>query len=184
MRGTLRAVEQSLIEQLTPWIASGVIAIAGILIGRRIESRSAHAAWLRDQRLRAYAEAVAASREFRSKVAEMYHSPSRDSGEVVLSAANQIGNRLSMIDLVGPQRVASAAGDLWDAHRRLAQLLLDADSGLEPDPYSRVSLDETNEGNASVAAERQLIEVAAAEITWISGRSRVLGERFRVWLGG
>jgi len=42
---------QSLIEQLTPWLASGVVAL-GIFIGRRIERRDSYAAWLRDQRLR------------------------------------------------------------------------------------------------------------------------------------
>lgn len=136
------------------WIAFGgglvgiVFTLAITLVGATIESRREHKKWIRDQRLRAYADHLAATDNF-------LRAAKHDEDNSEFSAVTTDSIRsLSVVQLVGPDAVSASASIFQDATKEVAKRV-----NLHPrDP----ALDELDENRL---AKRRAFITAARKTT-------------------
>jgi hypothetical protein len=153
-------------------VAGGLSLLAtltGLVVGHRLQSRGAHASWLRERRLQAYGDVLAAVRDLDSLCAEMYHPPrpgAREEAMVkVLDAGNRVGAALGMLDVLGPAEVTKAGRAVADASHELLRVVLDVDKQLPVDPKDRVPLSELSEGDEALKARSAFIVAASSVVT-------------------
>lgn len=155
--------DPNLIEQITPWIASGAVALLGILVGRRLERRDAHKSWLRDRQMDAYARFVACSNDV-SEAAGQLHNAGRGSIQDLANLIRALTRADSEIRILGPADVRNAAGNHFHAHREMYRMLLDGALQGEMNPAGS-SLAATPEGREVVATEKEFIAAVSAVVT-------------------
>lgn len=103
------------------WIAlSGglvgvVLTLLGAFIGAIFQSRREHKKWIRDQRLRAYADHLAATDNF---LRAAQHD--EDNSEFSAVSTDSIRS-MSVVQLVGPDAVSTSASMLQDATKEVAK---------------------------------------------------------------
>lgn len=92
-----------------------VITLLGALIGAIFQSRREHKRWIRDQRLRAYADHLAATDNF---LRAAQHD--EDNSEFSAVSTDSIRS-MSVVQLVGPDAVSTSASMLQDATKEVAK---------------------------------------------------------------
>lgn len=160
--------DPSFVEQATPYLVSGVVAMAALMLGRWLERRDSHAAWLRERQLAAYTEFLQLSHDAWRGVAHLYIVPWTDSHRTRLTndvdVANlQMGRAASMIEMLGPAEVHQAAEHLSSAFDAAFQMVRDerllATARTQGHPLN------TQEGKALLNAERLFVRAARQRVT-------------------
>jgi len=105
--------DPSVVEQFWPLAVTGTFALLGVSFGKAWERRGGSAAWLRAQRLEAYAGYLEAHHKFWGQAGTVYRlplsDPSRpDAEEQLWEMMASIARGRARVDLVGPPSVARA----------------------------------------------------------------------------
>lgn len=131
-------------------LAGVVLTLLGALIGAIIQGRREHRKWIRDQRLRAYVDALAA-------IDNYLRAAQHDQDNSEFSAVTTDAIRsLSIVQLVGPDRV-SASADAYQAAAKASvrQLVL----GNDPRELDRLEDDRLAKRRAFIAAARRQVKI-------------------------
>lgn len=141
------------------WIAlaaglTGVIlTIVAGLVGAIIQGRREHKKWIRDQRLRAYVDHLAATDNY---LRAAQHD--EDGSEFAAVAADSI-RALSVVQLVGPGHMAESA-DAYQAAAKESVRHLNL-FPRDPERLDRVEDDRLAKRRAFIAAAREQVEIRA-----------------------
>ncbi len=150
-------------------LAGIVLTLLGALIGAIIQGRREHMKWIRDQRLHAYADHLAATDNF-------LRAAQQDSDGSELSAVTTDSIRaMSVVQLVGPDRVAEIAAAFQTATKEVVGRvnLHPRDPALDRLDKMR-ELGEAEEADSSAAAKHAETteDVQARHARWTSEYER------------
>ena len=109
-----------------PYLVSGLVALAGVVLGWLTQRRSERDAWQREKRLSAYSEFLELSHRSWEFCAEVYARDLR-SPDIDVHRANEIrnafGRSITSVGLLGPSPVSEAAHQLDSAHEGIWTML-------------------------------------------------------------
>jgi hypothetical protein len=161
MLGLFAASDRSVVDQLAPYlgVVVGLIALAGVWVGKRLEQRNAKAGWLLDRCLERYAELLAASNDLLEALMAAFEQPDVAEGPAGdLKRREQAWNRaFVVVELLGPQEIETALHRYSDAHAALLELC-----------------ESTDELAAARAVYGRLLSTRAGE-EWIDADMRLRG---------